>query len=103
MTSVLLLVAAAGQGMACAQGAVADVVVRKADGTLVAPWVERRICVKDTGSCQSMIVNSSTNEVAQAGDRWASRFEPTGNGAEIIRSAPGPKPADGAASGSPHD
>lgn len=59
--------------------------VVSASGEVVAPWIEKRGCEKDTPTCVVLVVNPNTNEIALIGDRLSSRFELTGNGREIRR------------------
>jgi hypothetical protein len=59
-------------------------VVMKATGELAAGWQEMRMCVTQE-RCAMAVYNPTTREVARFGDRWATKFAPTGNGQEVQR------------------
>jgi hypothetical protein len=59
-------------------------IVMTQSGDLKPPWKKYRWCKTDA-SCSTLIRNPVTHEVARLGDRWSSRFEPTGRGQEVRR------------------
>lgn len=63
-------------------------VVMDASGRIVAPWTKGKSCSReDTGkeACRWVVLNGQTREIARVGDRWSSKFAPTGNGREVRR------------------
>jgi hypothetical protein len=59
--------------------------VATADGRAVSPWVEKQYCPDAGSTCQRMVVDPETGEIARLGNRVNSRFELTGNGQELRR------------------
>jgi hypothetical protein len=59
-------------------------VVMTSTGTLGASWKEGRACTAHE-TCQTIIYNRKTGEIARFGDQWASDFVGTGNGKEVWR------------------
>ena len=57
------------------------------DGFLAAPWKEVRACKNKemTEGCVTAVVHAKTREIARAGAKWSSKFEPTGSGKEVRR------------------
>ena len=85
--SVLLAITA----MAAPSGAIAQTaepsvgeVVMTQDGVLARPWKEVRACVSES-HCDVAVLNARTYEVARYGERWSTKFEPTGKGKEVRR------------------
>lgn len=63
-------------------------VVMDASGKIVAPWTKGKSCSREaTGkeTCRWVVINGRTREIARVGDRWASKFAPTGIGREVRR------------------
>lgn len=65
------------------QSSKAGEVIVTSSGQLVPPWKEVKACIKE--KCSVAIANPETHEVARYGDRWATKFEATGNGREVRR------------------
>lgn len=82
-----MLVVGLGQGVAQAQPvAEQPAVVQSADGKLLSPWVEKRVCpTRGDTTCRNVIVDPATREIAKLDNRWTSKFEATGNGLEVRR------------------
>jgi hypothetical protein len=62
--------------------------VTDASGKVLAPWIRSKSCASSSGgreTCQLVIINSATREIARVGDVWATKFAPTGNGSEVKR------------------
>ena len=80
-----MIVLAAPTGQAQQAKAYKGEAVVTAEGKLASPWIERKACVEGTTTCKTMIVNPNTHEIAKLGDRWSTKFAPTGNGHEVQR------------------
>lgn len=59
-------------------------IIMTASGEFTGDWKEVRVC-KDRAQCVFAVINMKTREGARLGDRWASKFEQTGNGKEVRR------------------
>lgn len=63
-------------------------IVMDASGKIVAPWTKGKSCSRlEAGkeACRWVVINGQTREIARVGDKWASKFAPTGNGREVRR------------------
>jgi hypothetical protein len=63
-------------------------VVMDASGKIVAPWTKGKSCTRQEAgkeTCRWVVVNGQTREIARVGDKWSSKFAPTGRGREVRR------------------
>jgi hypothetical protein len=85
LTVILVALAMTNSGSSIAQvKPYQGEIVMTQSGDLKPPWKKYRWCKTDA-SCSTLIRNPVTHEVARLGDRWSSRFEPTGRGQEVRR------------------
>lgn len=79
---------ALGQTPSTATSKPAADVVMDASGKIVAPWTKGKSCARQEAekeTCRWVVVNGQTREIARVGDKWSSKFAPTGNGREVRR------------------
>lgn len=84
LSVVIGIMVTAAAASAQTVGAYSGEIVMTAAGTLGASWKEGRACTAPE-TCQTIIYNRKTGEIARFGDQWASDFVGTGNGKEVSR------------------
>jgi hypothetical protein len=85
---VVLAAPAFAQTSARSAPAPATEVVMDASGKIVAPWTKGKSCSRQDAAreaCRLVVIHGQTREIARVGDKWSSKFAPTGNGREVRR------------------